>query len=66
MINNGLKSSNWNDQHASLMAISMLSEGCAEYFKSDADNIMNMIHPLANSENPRIIYDVLTAYSLLC
>jgi hypothetical protein len=48
------------------MAISMLSEGCAEFFKNDIDGIMQMIHPITSNENPRIIYDVLTTYSLLC
>ncbi len=51
------------------MTISMLSEGCSEFFKkdlSDLDAIMMMIKPLASSNNPRIIYDILTTYSYLC
>jgi len=48
------------------MAISMLSEGSKAHFQNDLNNIFNMIFGLANSQNPRIVYDVMTAISLLC
>lgn len=41
------------------MGISMLSEGSKEVFGNELNNIVIMVSSLANSENPKIISDLL-------
>lgn len=47
MIVPALQSQNYKDQHAGLVAMSMLAENAAKNFKSELDNIMTMLLPLA-------------------
>ena len=56
----------WQNKYAGLMAISILSEGAAEHFKSELDNIMQLILSLTENNNPRMIYANMTAIAVLC
>ncbi len=40
MIQQALSSQDWKAQHAGLMGIAQLSEGCAEKYKNEMDNIV--------------------------
>ena len=60
-IQQALQNSNPCAQHAGLTAMAILTEGCHESYKKDLKNIVNMMIPLLQTENPRIIHDVLVA-----
>lgn len=44
----------------------MLTEGAEKTFSSELDNIMAMLMAMSNSQNKRIIYDLLTCIALMC
>lgn len=56
-----LASPNVEHQHAGLIAMAILTEDCHESFKSELKNIMSLILPLLNSNEPRIMHDILVA-----
>ena len=56
-----LTSSQVEHQHAGLVAMALLTEGCHESFKSELSNVMAMITPLMNSNDPRVMHDILMA-----
>jgi hypothetical protein len=59
--------STWTAQHAALMSIAMLCDGAAEHFGEQLPAIMQIVVPLGEStqQNARVLYAVLTCYSLL-
>ena len=46
-------------QHAGLTALAILIENCHESFKGELKNMIGLMLPLLQSQNPRIIYDIL-------
>ena len=56
-----LTSENIEHQHAGLIAMAILTEDCHESFKTELKNIMSLILPLLNSNEPRIVHDILVA-----
>ena len=58
-IQQGLASGNVSFQYASLIAMALLTEGCHESFKSELNNIVGLITPLMQSQNPRIMHGIL-------
>lgn len=46
--------------------MSMLTEDSAKSFSEELDNIMNMVMPMCQSQNKRIVYDMLTCVALMC
>ena len=48
-------------QHAGLVAMSIMTEGCHDSYKKELKNIVGMMMPLIKSENPRIKVDLLVA-----
>lgn len=55
-----------NEQHAGLTAMAVLTEGCHDIFKSELPNILNLITPLVETPNPRVLNDVIVVFGYLC
>lgn len=62
----GIASNNPNDQHAGLVAMALLTEGCHDIFKNELNNIVKLVAPLADSTNPRVFNDVIVVFGSLC
>jgi hypothetical protein len=58
-ITKSLSSQEVRFQHAGLTALAVLIENCHESFKGELKNMIGLMMPLLQSQNPRIIYDVL-------
>jgi hypothetical protein len=56
-----LASNDPSHQHAGLTAMAILTENCHESFKGELKNMIGLIMPLVESQNPRIIHDILIA-----
>ena len=46
-------------QHAGLVAMALMIEGCHDSFKGELKNIMGLVIPLMESQNPRLMHDIL-------
>lgn len=49
-----MNSSSWRDRHASLMAISAISEGCREMMEGELDKILDLVVPALIDQHPRV------------
>ena len=54
-----LGSQNIAHQHAGLIALALLIEECHESFKGELQNILGLIMPLLQTNNSRIVHDIL-------
>lgn len=48
------QSMNWRDRHACLMAISAISEGCAEAMIPQLSAVLDMVTPAVQDQNARV------------
>lgn len=48
-------------QHAGLTAMALLIENCHESYKKELKSMVGLMLPLLQSDNPRIIADILVA-----
>jgi importin-5 len=60
-IQQGIGSQEMAYQHAGLTAMALLVENCHENYKKELKNMVGLMLPLLQSDNPRIIYDILIA-----
>ncbi|KAF3080795.1 hypothetical protein TWF569_003879 [Orbilia oligospora] len=49
-----MNSASWRDRHASLMAISAISEGCRDLMLSELDKVLELVVPSLKDEHPRV------------
>ncbi|QSL64408.1 hypothetical protein MERGE_001709 [Pneumocystis wakefieldiae] len=49
-----ISSQNWNQRHASLMAISAIAEGCEKIMKAELGQVLDMVLPLLKDTHPRV------------
>lgn len=49
-----IASANWRDRHASLMAISAISEGCRELMVAELDKVLDLVVPALRDTHPRV------------
>lgn len=49
-------SASWRDRHASLMAISAISEGCRELMVGELDKVLELVVPTLRDPHPRVRY----------
>ena len=49
-----IASGSWRDRHAALMAISAISEGCAELMEGELDKVLDLVVPALNDAHPRV------------
>jgi len=56
-----LKSEQPNLQHSGLICMSILTENCHESYKGELKNIFGLIFPLLETNNPRLIVDIVVA-----
>ena len=49
-----ISSQNWRDRHASLMAISAISEGCRELMVAELDKVLDLVVPALRDPHPRV------------
>ncbi|KAK9371995.1 armadillo-type protein [Lipomyces chichibuensis] len=47
-------SSNWQERHAALMAISAFAEGCRDVMMSELSKVLDMVLPLLQDPHPRV------------
>ena len=60
-IQQGIASQEVAYQHAGLTAMALLIENCHESYKKELKNMVQLMLPLLQSDNPRIISDILIA-----
>lgn len=60
-IQQGIASQEIAYQHAGLTAMALLIENCHESYKKELKNMVQLMLPLLQSDNPRIIADILVA-----
>jgi len=61
-----IQNDQWYAKHAGYVAIGVLAEGSAVTFKNDLSQIMQLILPGYDHQDPRVIYAAMTATALLC
>nr|OQO21928.1 hypothetical protein B0A51_13028 [Rachicladosporium sp. CCFEE 5018] len=49
-----ITSSNWRDRHAALMAISAISEGCADLMEAELNKVLELVVPALSDPHPRV------------
>ena len=49
-----ISSQNWRDRHASLMAISAISEGCRDLMVAELDKVLDLVVPALRDPHPRV------------
>ena len=60
-IQQGISSQELAYQHAGLTAMALLIENCHESYKKELKSMVGLMLPLLQSDNPRIIADILVA-----
>ena len=60
-IQQGISSPEMAYQHAGLTAMALLIENCHESYKKELKSMVALMLPLLQSDNPRIITDILVA-----
>ncbi|KAJ2145972.1 importin subunit beta-3 [Coemansia sp. RSA 564] len=53
-----LASSEWNQRHAGLMAVSSIGEGCLKIMRNELGKIVHMVVPFFTDSHPRVRYAV--------
>jgi len=61
-----IQNDNWFAKHAGYVAIGVLAEGSSVFFKSELAQIMQLIIPGYDHQDPRVVYAAMTATALLC
>jgi hypothetical protein len=51
-----LQSSNWNQRHAALMAVSAIGEGCHKLLSKELAKVVSMVVPYTADAHPRVRY----------
>lgn len=49
-----MSSTSWRDRHASLMAISAISEGCRDLMIGELDKVLDLVIPALSDAHPRV------------
>ncbi|KAK4497104.1 hypothetical protein PRZ48_011554 [Zasmidium cellare] len=49
-----LQASHWREQHAALMCISAISEGCADIMEGELEQVLQLLMPTLNEPHPRV------------
>ena len=49
-----ISSQSWRDRHASLMAISAISEGCRDLMVAELDKVLDLVVPALRDPHPRV------------